>query len=199
MAIQGLGGDDDPVISVVGDGFCLPYAAELVVKKKIQAFSNAHYDVYDTTGNILLKVDGGVWNLQKKRVMRDPADFPVLTMREKAFTWRHRWLIHQGEGSDRKNLLCTVRLSQALQIKRQLDVFLAGNQTKDCDFHVTGSLSSLSFKVYRGKTIIAEVIHSFTWESFCKGKESFTVRLQPEVDYAFIVALIVIIQENESR
>ncbi|GLT92897.1 hypothetical protein SLE2022_107090 [Rubroshorea leprosula] len=198
MAIQRLGGDDDPIISVVAERFCLPYAAELLVKKKVQAFSNAHYDVYDATGNILLQIDGGVWNLKRKRVMRDPAGLPVLTMREKAFTWRHQWLIHQGEGSDSKDLLCTVQTSHALQFKRQLDVFLAGNQTKDCDFHITGSLSSLSFKVHKGNSVLAEVIHNFTWGSFCKGKDSFTMRVQPDVDYAFIVALTVIIQENDS-
>ncbi|GKU92211.1 hypothetical protein SLEP1_g5970 [Rubroshorea leprosula] len=193
MAIQGLGGDEDPIISVIGDQFCLPYAAELVVKKKVQAFSNAHYDVYGSTGNILLQIDGSVWNLERKRVMRDPAGLPVLTMREKAFTLPYRWLIYQGEDLYRKNQICTVRLSQALQIKRQLDVFLVGNQTKDSDFHVTGSLSSLSFKVYKGNTVIAEVIHNFKWQSFCKGKESFMVRVQPEVDYAFIVALLIVI------
>lgn len=85
MAIQRLGGDDDPIVSVVENRFCLPYAAELLVKKKVQAFSNAHYDVYDATGNILLQIDGGVWNLKRKRVMRDPAGLPVLTMREKVF------------------------------------------------------------------------------------------------------------------
>ena len=74
---------DDQIIKVVGDRFCVPYIMELLVKRKIQSFSNAHYDVFDTTGNVLLQVNGGVWNFQKKRVMKDPAGLPVVTLREK--------------------------------------------------------------------------------------------------------------------
>lgn len=74
---------DDRMIKLVGDRFCVPYTRELLVKKKIQSLHNAHYDVFDTTGNVLLQVDGGVWNLHKKRVMKDPAGLPVITLREK--------------------------------------------------------------------------------------------------------------------
>lgn len=75
--------NDDQIVMVVGDRFCVPYTMELLVKRKIQSFSNAHYDVFDTTGNVLLQIDGGVWNLHKKRVMKDPAGLPVITLREK--------------------------------------------------------------------------------------------------------------------
>ncbi|OMP12165.1 hypothetical protein COLO4_03434 [Corchorus olitorius] len=74
---------DDQMIEVVGHRFCVPYTMELLVKKKVQSFSKAHYAIYDTTGNVLLEVDGGVWNLQRKRVMKDPAGLPVITLREK--------------------------------------------------------------------------------------------------------------------
>ncbi|MBA0701596.1 hypothetical protein Goari_022752 [Gossypium aridum] len=106
-------------------------------------------------------------------------------------------MIHQGESSERNHFLCTVQKSNALRIKNNLDVFL-GNGYKDHgrDFHVTGSFSSLSFKVIRANTVIAEVRHNFTWGS-CKGKESFKVKVYPEVDYAFIVALLVIMNESD--
>lgn len=118
--------------------------------------------------------------------------------------------------------------SHALQLKTRLDVFLPSN------FKVVGRYSSESFKVYKGETVIAEVLsfdtlqfhlkviasvcflgfirkktnpanitvlqvnHNFTWESFCKGKETVKVKVYPGVDYAFIVALIVIVNENDA-
>ncbi|XP_022747433.1 protein LURP-one-related 14-like [Durio zibethinus] len=189
---------DDQIIKVVGDRFCVPYTLELLVKKKIQSFSNAHYDVFDTTGNVLLQVDGGVWNFHKRRIMKDPAGLPVITLREKALSWKQQWLIHQGESSERNHFLCSVKRSNALQIKNNLDVYLASSYKGDGrDFRVTGSYTSLSFKVRKGNSIIAEVSHNFTWGS-CKGKESFKVKVYPEVDYAFIVALIVIMHENDN-
>ncbi|XWS07590.1 hypothetical protein CRYUN_Cryun41cG0002100 [Craigia yunnanensis] len=189
---------DDQIIKVVGDRFCVPYIMELLVKRKIQSFSNAHYDVFDTTGNVLLQVDGGVWNFHKKRVMKDPAGLPVITLREKALSWKQQWLIHQGESSERDHFLCNVVRSNALQIKNNLDVYLASSYKENGrDFRATGSFTSLSFKVRKGNSIIAEVSHNFTWGS-CKGKESFKVKVYPEVDYAFIVALIVIMHENDN-
>ncbi|XVF84078.1 hypothetical protein PTKIN_Ptkin16aG0546000 [Pterospermum kingtungense] len=189
---------DDQIIKVVGDRFCVPYTMELLVKRKIQSFSNAHYDVFDTTGNVLLQVDGGVWNLHKKRVMKDPSGLPVVTLREKGLSWKQQWLIHQGESSERNHFLCGVQRSSALQLKNNLDVYLASNcKEADRDFRVTGSFTSLSFKVRRGNSIIAEVSHNFTWGS-CKGKDNFKVKVYPEVDYAFIVALIVIMHENDA-
>ncbi|OMO49990.1 hypothetical protein CCACVL1_30706 [Corchorus capsularis] len=190
----------DQMIEVVGHRFCVPYTMELLVKKKVQSFSKAHYDVYDTTGNVLLEIDGGVWNLQKKRVMKDPAGLPVITLREKPLSWRNQWVIHEGESSERNHLICSVQRSNALQIKNRLDVCLASNcnpKENGVDFRVTGSLTSLSFKVRRGNSILAEVSHNFTWGS-CKGKETFKVKVYPEVDYAFIIALLVIVHENDN-
>ncbi|KAI9156934.1 hypothetical protein LWI28_014265 [Acer negundo] len=92
-----------------------------------------------------------------------------------------------------------VQESHALQLKTRLDVFLPSNFNEDIsNFKVVGRYSSESFRVYKGETVIAEVNHNFTWESFCKGKETFKVKVYPGVDYAFIAALIVIVNENDA-
>ncbi|XP_010256970.1 PREDICTED: protein LURP-one-related 14 [Nelumbo nucifera] len=187
-----------PPLSVVGEGFCVPYPVDLIVKKKIVGLSDARFEVMDANGNLLLQVDGSLWSLQKKRVMRDSAGFPILTMREKVLTARHRWTVHRGDSSDGSNLLFSVQRSHPLQIKTQLDVFLANNFHEDiCNFNVTGSYSDQSCRVYKGDTLIAEANHKFTWGRFCKGKDNFTVKVNPGVDYAFIVTLIVILNEND--
>ncbi|KAK8489380.1 hypothetical protein V6N13_122239 [Hibiscus sabdariffa] len=187
----------DEMVTVVGERFCMPYTMELLVKKKLQSFTKCHYEVFDATGNLLLHVDGGVWNFHKKRVMRDPAGLPVATLRSKTLSWKHKWVIHQGEGSERKQFLCRVQQSNAIRIKNNHDVYLGkGFKEQGRDFHVSASMSSLSFEVNRGNTVIAEVNHNFTWES-CKGKETFKVKVYPDVDYAFIVALLVVVNEND--
>ncbi|CAN1325599.1 Protein LURP-one-related 14 [Linum perenne] len=96
------------------------------------------------------------------------------------------------------NLLFTVKQSHPLQIKKDLNVYLSTGLVDAPDFNVTGSYTSLSFKVYKGHRILAEVKHNFTLESFYKGKERFTIKVYPEVDYAFIIALLVIIDENDT-
>ncbi|KAK4363289.1 hypothetical protein RND71_018530 [Anisodus tanguticus] len=170
-------------ISVVGDWFCVPYHIDLIVKKKIRGLTDAHIDVLDMTGNLLFQHDGSVWQLNKKRIMRDPAGLPILTMREKEMICRHRWTIHGGESSDASHMLYSVQRSNAFQLKTRLDVFLPSNASEDVpNFQVIGSYHSQSFKVCRGQTLLAEVndnlkLGSLLW----KGKESFQVRVYPGV------------------
>ncbi|KAK0592798.1 hypothetical protein LWI29_025555 [Acer saccharum] len=150
--------DGIPMISVVGDNFCVPYGLEMVVKKKMHGFKKVHYDVYDTSGNLLLQVDGNVWKLQKKRVMRDPSGLPLLTMRCKSFKWKKEWTVSPGESSE-ENVLFKVEESNPLRLKTRLDVFLEDKKSdkkNHSDFHVNGRFNSLSFKVYRGKSAIAQ-------------------------------------------
>ncbi|GMI90267.1 hypothetical protein like AT3G56180 [Hibiscus trionum] len=193
-----MASDDEQTVRIIGDQFCVPYIMRLNVKRRVESFYNAHYDVFDATGNVLLQIDGGVWNSAKKRVMKDPAGLPVITLRKKALSWKKKWVIHEGESSEQKHFLCSVQRSDTLPIKNNLDVYLASNYKEDGpDFHVTGSLTSLSFKVWKGDSIIAEVKHNYTWGS-CKGKERFKVKVYPEVDYAFILALIVIMHETDN-
>nr|GMC59202.1 protein LURP-one-related 14-like [Ipomoea batatas] len=188
-----------PLVSVVGDGFCVPYLIDLSVKKAMRCLSDTHVDVRDVTGNLLFQTRGSLWQLNKKRIMRDPAGFPVLTLREKPLSCRHRWTVHRGESSDVGGLLYSVQRSHPLQMKTRLDVFLPGNVRGDVpDFQVIGCYSSQSFRVYRGEMVIAEVKDNFKLGSFlAKGHESFGVRVYPGVDYAFIVSLLVILNEND--
>ncbi|KAK3229872.1 hypothetical protein Dsin_001753 [Dipteronia sinensis] len=187
-----------PTVSVVGEGFCVPYPVELIVKRKTKGLSDMHFEVLDINGNLFLQVDGTSLSFQCKRVMHNPAGFPILTLREKALTALHRWTVHRGEGSELHNLHFSVKDLHAFQLKTRLDVFLPNNFNEDIsNFKVVGRYSSESFKVFKGETVIAEVNHNFTWESFCKGIETFKVKVYPGVDYAFIVALIVIVNEND--
>ena len=72
-----------PPVSVIGENYCTPYPLELIVKKKINKLSSSQFEAFDLSGNLLLKVDGGVWNFKLKRVLLDPSGFPILTLRGK--------------------------------------------------------------------------------------------------------------------
>ncbi|KAE8701561.1 Ca(2+)-dependent nuclease family protein [Hibiscus syriacus] len=129
--------------------------------------------------------------------MKDPAGLPVITLRKKALSWKKKWQIHERESLEPNHFLCSVQRSDSILIKKNLDVYLASSYKEDSpDFHVTGSLTSLSFKVWKGNSLIAEVKHNYTWGSW-QGKESFQVKVYPEVDYAFILALIVVMHETD--
>ncbi|CAK7325953.1 unnamed protein product [Dovyalis caffra] len=190
-----------PIMSIVGDAFCVPCPVELIIKKKCRELFEVHFEVLYVNGDFFLQVGGSCKNFQKKRIMRDPAAFPNLTMREKK--------VHRGESSDRTALVFSVQRSHALQMKSRLDIFLANNINEDIsNFQVVGCYSSQSCKVYRGDAMIAEfaffkartsiqVNNKFSLGKFCEGKDDFRVKVYPGVDYAFILALMVVLNEND--
>ncbi|MBA0726374.1 hypothetical protein Golax_002207, partial [Gossypium laxum] len=94
-----------PMISFAGDGFCFPYPLDLIVNKKQHGLSNIHYQVSDGKGNLYLLADGSYTTLFRKRVLRNSAGFPILTIREKRLRFQ--------------------------PMKTRLEVFLVGNIDKD--------------------------------------------------------------------
>ncbi|XP_061351652.1 protein LURP-one-related 14-like [Gastrolobium bilobum] len=187
------------MIRVVEDSFCVPHPTEVTVKKKYHGFFlNQRYEVLDANGNLLLQVDGSSLNIQKKRVMRDAVGTLILTMREKLLTLRHRWMVHKGRSTEQKDLIFGVQRSHPLDMEPRLDVFMESNIKEDTsNFQLVGSYTDRSCKVYKGHTMIAEVIDVFPRSSFSKWKESFRVKISAGVDYAFIVALLVILTVND--
>ncbi|TXG58923.1 hypothetical protein EZV62_016752 [Acer yangbiense] len=81
-------------------------------------------------------------------------------------------------------------------LKTKLDVFLANNTKEEvCDFKVKGSWFERSCVVYAGEsdTVVAQTHKKHTVQSILIGKDKFMVTVFPNIDYAFIIALIVIL------
>lgn len=74
----------------------------------------------------------------------------------KILTTHRRWQVYKG---DSKDLLFSAKKSGVVQLKTELDVFLASNTKEDThDFKVKGSFKERSCTVYtRENTIIAQV------------------------------------------
>ncbi|KAK8548169.1 hypothetical protein V6N12_061087 [Hibiscus sabdariffa] len=107
-----------------------------------------------------------------------------------------RWQVFRGESTDASDLLFSAKRSSMFQLKTKLDVFLANNTREEvCDFKVKGSWFERSCAVYAGEssTIVTQMHKKHTVESILIGKDKFMVTVYPNIDYAFIVALIVIL------
>lgn len=73
----------EKMVSVVGEMFCNPYTTELVVRRRRESLKRDRYDVFDLSDNLIFTVDGGIWNIRRKRVLRDATGTPLLSMRTK--------------------------------------------------------------------------------------------------------------------
>ncbi|XP_057435347.1 protein LURP-one-related 10 [Lotus japonicus] len=189
--------------TVFGPQYCAPYPVDLAIVKKVMTISDGNFVVTDINGNIVFKVKGSLLTLRDRRVLIDAAGNPIATLRRKIMTAHDRWQAYRGESTEAKDLIFTLKRSSLIQFKTKLDVFLATNTKEDvCDFKVKGSWFERSCVVYAGEsnTIVAQMHKKHTVQSILIGKDNFTVTVYPNIDYAFIVALIVILDEiNEDE
>ncbi|KAL7095186.1 hypothetical protein ACP275_10G008300 [Erythranthe tilingii] len=187
-----------PVV-VVAPHFCVGHPIDLIIVRKMMTFSEGTFGVTDVDGNLMFKVQGGdILSLQDRRVLLDAAGNPLMTYQQKVMSARRRWEAFRGDSTDERDILFSVRKSSFFQINTNLDVFMASNTYEDvCDFRIEGNLFESKCVIYAGNSnnIIAQMHRNHSAESILLGKDSFGVTVYPNVDYAFIVSLVVILEE----
>lgn len=191
-------------VAVISPQYCCPYPVDLAIVRKVMTITDGNFVVTDINGNILFKVKGVFLTfIHQRRVLLDGAGNPIVTLREKAMTAHHRWQVFRGESTEPQDLIFSAKTSSVWNVRTKLDVFLANNTKEDvCDFRVKGSWFERSCTIYAGEssTIVAQMHKKHTVQSILIGKDNFTVTVYPNIDYAFIVALIVILDEiNHAR
>ncbi|XP_075512771.1 protein LURP-one-related 15-like, partial [Primulina tabacum] len=100
------------------------------------------------------------------------------------------------------NQLFSVVKYSLVQFKTELDVILGSNKEENSwDFKVVGSWLERSCAIYdSNSTPIALMQKQHTFGGIVIGKDTLSVIVYPNVDSAFIVALVVILHEiNEDK
>ncbi|KAL2250340.1 protein LURP-one-related 15-like [Sesamum indicum] len=190
-------------MAVIGPQFCVGYPVDLTIVRKLMTLSEGNFGVTDVNGNIMFRVKGKFFSLHDRRVLLDATGIPIITFQQKLLSAHRRWQVFRGESTDAKDLLFSVKKSSLIQLKTKLDVFLGCNTREEvCDFKIEGSWFERSCVIYAGNStnIIAQMHRKHSAQSILLGKDTFGVTVYPNVDYAFIVALVVILEEiNEDR
>ncbi|CAN1134238.1 Protein LURP-one-related 15 [Linum perenne] len=159
---------EQPVV-VVSPYFLAQYPVDLTVATKLMTLGENDFTVNDVNGTVI---------------------FRIKTHR--------RWQAYRGDSKDNKDLLFTVRKSSMMQLRTELAVFLAGNTKEEVpDFRVKGSFHQSSCVIYLGNTnkIIAQMYRGHSMATMLFEADHFRVTIYPNVDYAFIVSLVVILDE----
>ncbi|KAG5069259.1 hypothetical protein AAZX31_01G118000 [Glycine max] len=182
---------------IINPKYCAPYNVDLAIVRKVLALTDS-FTVTDVNGQIVFSLKASLMTLHDHRVLLDAAGEPVVTLRRKLMSAHDRWQIFRGESTEPKDLIFSVKRSSFFQLKTKLDVFLANNTKEEvCDFKVKGSWFERSCVVYAGESlnIVAQMHKKHTVQSIVFGKDNFMVTVYPNIDYAFIVALILILDE----
>ncbi|KAF0908243.1 hypothetical protein E2562_023864 [Oryza meyeriana var. granulata] len=186
-------------VAVVGPHFCAPYVVPLTVTKKSISLTDGDFTVTDANDAVVLMVKGTLFSIRHRRVLLDAAGQPLLSMHEKVFSMHHRWEVFRGDSTNASDMLFSVKKSSMIQLmKTELDVFLAGNTAEQvCDFKIKGSYFDRACAFYLGNsnTMIAQMNRKHTASSVLLGRDIFGITVFPQVDYVFIAALVVILDD----
>ncbi|XVE80803.1 hypothetical protein DITRI_Ditri15bG0009600 [Diplodiscus trichospermus] len=183
-------------VSIISPHFCAPYPIDLAIVRKVLTITDGDFVVTDINGNIVFKVKGAFLSIHGRPVLLDAAGNPIVTLKRKLMSAHDRWQAFRGDSTESSDLIFSAKRSSMFQLKTKLDVFLANNTKEEvCDFKVKGSWLERSCVIYAGEssTIVAQMHKKHTVESILIGKDKFMVTIYPNIDYAFIVALIVIL------
>ncbi|KAH6757189.1 hypothetical protein C2S53_020922 [Perilla frutescens var. hirtella] len=192
-----------PPVAVVSTQFCVGYPVDLTVTQKMMTLKHGTFGVTDVNGNIMFQINGKALSLHSRRVLLDAAGVPLVTFQQKMMTAHRRWQVFRGESTEPKDVIFSVRKSTVFQMKTKLEVFMAANTEENrCDFRIEGNWFETACVIYVGDTndIIAQMHRKHSAQSILLGKDTFWVTVYPNVDHAFVVALIAILEEiNEDR
>ncbi|PIN01902.1 hypothetical protein CDL12_25587 [Handroanthus impetiginosus] len=187
---------DNPT-AVISPLFCFSDHVHLsIVRKPI--ISASGFLVTDEKGNNMFNVKEKMFSFHGRRVLLDSKSIPIATFRKKILSVHKRWQVFQGDSSGcGGDLLFTTKNSSLVDFKVELDVFLAGNkEERSWDFKAVGNWLEKSCVVYnKDSTPIAQMQKKHKLVSTAFGRDNFHVTVHPQVDCAFIVALVVILGE----
>ncbi|KAI4356107.1 hypothetical protein L6164_000154 [Bauhinia variegata] len=186
-------------IAIVSPQFCVPYTVDLSIVQKVMSISDGSFVVTDINGTVIFKVKGALLTLRDRRVLIDAAGNPLVTLRrkdaagnaivtlyKKKMSMHERWEVYKGENSDSNNLLFSVRESSMFQRTVKWDVFLANNSSeKVCDFRIKATQQACVIYAQKDEWIIAEMA--------TVNNGFFEICVNPNIDYAFIVSLVIIL------
>ncbi|XP_065857236.1 protein LURP-one-related 15-like [Euphorbia lathyris] len=188
-----------PVV-VIDHQFCAQYPTDLVISTKILSLGENDFGVHDVNGTLIFKIKSKHLTMHDRRYLKDANDNILVTLHEKIMSAHKRWVAYRGESGEETDLLFSVKKSSMIQMKTQLDIYLGNNKAElNPDFKVKGSWKERSCTIFIGdgesKPIIAQMHRGHNLKTAMLDADNFAVTVYPNVDYAFIVALVVVLDE----
>ncbi|CAL5206294.1 unnamed protein product [Lathyrus oleraceus] len=179
--------------AIISHQYCAPARnpVDLIITKERTLRDS--FTVTDTNNNVVFTVKSSLVTIvtsHEHRFLCDASGNPILHLRRSLTATNDSWKAFRGESEEPKDLIFTRKLSSLIQLRTKLHVFLASNSTQACDFTVKANLSQSSWKVYIGNSdnLVAQIKKK---SGTMFSREKFMVTVSPNMDYAFIVALIV--------
>eukprot|EP01018_Ginkgo_biloba_P027831 Gb_27559 [translate_table: standard] len=167
----------------------------LTVWKKSLVFNGDGFTVFDSTGNLVFRVDNYASKPSHQVLLMDRAGNVEMAMRRKRLCIYDRWEAFRGDMFDPREMLFSVKKSSLISVKmRSAKVWLNSNeQTTQWDYKIEGSLCRPSRTIYSASgSIVAELKQKQTTSQVPIGDELYHVVVQPGMDQMLFMGFIVV-------
>ncbi|CAI9298918.1 unnamed protein product [Lactuca saligna] len=185
-------------VAVIGSQFIVPYQFDIIVDRN----SRGNLVINDMSHKIMLKVKPCDTSFHHQRLLLDVDEKPIVLMRKKIMSEHDRWNVFRGNSKSKSEMIFTTKTPDMMQSMTNVHVHLANKtRSKDvCDFKMTGNWSKRNCTIYMGdtSTTIAQMNKMQSSENIKLVKNKFMVTIYPNVDYAFVVTLIAIVEAMKS-
>ncbi|KAF3327542.1 protein LURP-one-related 5-like protein [Carex littledalei] len=196
--------------AVISEEYCSDTERELTVRKTSLFAQGDGFAVYDhCTGELAFRVDMYP-SVSGELVLMDPGGAPVLTVRKKRPSLHNRWEGFAGERVDGQNQkpLFTVRRSSIFGGNRAGMVVEVhggvGPTEAETEYRIEGSFSQRCCKVLfegtvpkgEAASLVAAIKRKVDPDAHVvMGKDVFSLFLAPHVDAAFIMGLVLVLDQ----
>ncbi|XP_076910412.1 protein LURP-one-related 10-like [Bidens hawaiensis] len=192
--------EDEPAVSpicVIGRQFVISNPLEVIVETN----SKGSLLVTDTNHKVMLKAKECNTIFHHQFLLLHADDRPIAMVRDKLMTGHKRWKVYFGDSVAKSDMIFSTKAAHAVRSKTNMHVFLANKKRKKdaWDFMIKGSWSKRNCTIYMGDSnIIAQMRTMEVSENIRFGKDRFMLDVFANVDHAFIVTLIAIVDATKS-
>ncbi|KAJ0978325.1 hypothetical protein J5N97_013799 [Dioscorea zingiberensis] len=183
---------------IIGPQYTLPYPVDLAFTRKVAGVKHGKLAITDINGNVIFWLEASSWS-NKKKLVDATSRQPLISMKDKCWTLHDEWQAFRGDSTKEKDLLFRVKRSSMFQIHTKLEVFLAANSEGDkCDFKIKGKYKKRKSMIYKqgdASIVLAQMSKEHKVEKVAVDKNAFGLRINPNTDFAFIVALVIVLRE----
>ncbi|XP_021999506.2 protein LURP-one-related 15 [Helianthus annuus] len=178
-------------IAVVDQKYCSNCAIQLMFEKDNKVEDK--FKISDDDGNIVFKAR------KKKsgyRVMVDESDQPVVSFTSKRLSMHRRRQAYKGDHHEHHKIF-TVKKTRGRKSLRY-DVYMASNMTESTfNYRVYDNFKDGTSIIFAQDkvTVLAQLHTQVTKQKDVKKEEKFSVSVSPNVDKAFVSALLIIREE----
>ncbi|KAD3067601.1 hypothetical protein E3N88_35481 [Mikania micrantha] len=184
-------------VCVIGPQFVTPNPLEVIVETN----SIGSLLVTDVNHKVMLKAKTCNTTFHHQLLLLHADDRPIAMVRHKMMTGHKRWKVYLGDSVAKSDIIFSTQAAHAIQSKTNVHVFLAKNKRKKgkWDFMIKGSWSRRNCTIWMGDSasIIAQMHTMDVPENARFVKDRFMLGVNANVDYAFVVSLIAIVDATK--